>query len=155
MDREMYDAGYDVDDWVKNEVVLHMQGFKVVFSQALLWGNNSIAHAGKGSQSMSFFTGLQQAQACVNPTLDATKPYFIHNFGPCCEDAEDDCEILETFRENVIFPAMRSGAYGNGVHMNAWANDAQLIEFQKLGHAIIDVFGGAGICHKTCDDGHD
>lgn len=43
VNREMYDAGFDAQDRVRNEIVTPMRGFRYVFGQALLFGTNTAA----------------------------------------------------------------------------------------------------------------
>lgn len=152
-DYEMYNHGATVDDWIKNEIIDPMRGFKSVFAQAMLFGTNTASDGLKGSQTMSFITGIKQAQAKVNPAWDPNLPIFVWDFKDCCANADSDCEIIEIFEENVIEPLLSSGAYVGGKPISAWMNHAQLKEMRRLRHAIIDVFAPPAIVVRNLDEG--
>lgn len=145
-DRLIYNYGYDTDRWIRDELVTPAQGFRNLFVKSLMYGNNSSGSNNygtvtTGSQTMGFITDIWKAQKSVNPTNDPNGTIFVHDFSGCCQAVDSDCEILESFEDQVIDQVLASGAYVNGEPMTAWMNQAQLKEIKKFGPAIQDVFG--------------
>jgi hypothetical protein len=99
---------------------------------------------------MGIIPSLQRAQQAVNPTNDPNGRVFIHDFSDCCATAETDCDILESFRMNVIRPALLSNQYV-GRDMVAWVNNAQLDSFWHMETAFKDVFGSSVVEVRQSD----
>ncbi len=148
-DRQMYYHGKTVDDYIAVELAETVEGFHQVFSLALLFGKNIPATGGAPSQTMGIYESIIDAQFCVNPSLDAAKPYYVHDFADCCDEAETDCDILAEFERQVLRQLRRSAQYAGGKDIVAWVNQAMLDQIYAMEDAIAEKFGGPGLIMRN------